>query len=139
MEPKADDHLKSVADLAKRVRKQALMMTSRANASHIGSSLSSVDVMAMLYGKVMRYDPARPDWPERDRFILSKGHACSALYAMLAECNFFGREWLDTLLPGRRAVGRPCHPHRRAGHRSVDRFARSRFVTGRRHGARRQT
>ena len=50
------DDLNSIADLARRVRKQALMMTSRANASHIGSSLSSVDVMAMLYGKVMRYD-----------------------------------------------------------------------------------
>ncbi len=110
MEPKADDQLKSVADLARRVRKQALMMTSRANASHIGSSLSSVDVMAMLYGKVMRYDPARPDWPERDRFILSKGHACSALYAMLAECNFFGREWLDTYCQdGARLAGHVTH------------------------------
>ncbi len=102
--------LNSIADLARRVRKQALVMTSRANASHIGSSLSSVDIMAMLYGKVMRYDPARPDWPERDRFILSKGHACSALYAMLAECDFFGREWLDTYCQdGARLAGHVTH------------------------------
>ena len=102
--------LNSIADLAKRVRKQALVMTSRANASHIGSSLSSVDILAMLYGKVMRYDPARPDWPERDRFILSKGHACSALYAMLAECDFFGREWLDTYCQdGARLAGHVTH------------------------------
>jgi transketolase len=104
------DDLNSIADLARRVRKQALVMTSRANASHIGSSLSSVDIMAMLYGKVMRYDPARPDWPERDRFILSKGHACSALYAMLAECDFFGREWLDTYCQdGARLAGHVTH------------------------------
>jgi transketolase len=102
--------LSGVADLARRVRKQALMMTSRANASHIGSALSAVDVMAMLYGKVMRYDPARPDWPERDRFILSKGHACSALYATLAECDFFDRDWLDGYCQdGARLAGHVTH------------------------------
>lgn len=105
-----NDSLDAVAGLAKRVRKQALMMTSRANASHIGSSLSAVDVMAMLYGKVMRYDPARPDWPERDRFILSKGHACSALYAMLAECGFFPHEWLETYYQdGAKLAGHATH------------------------------
>jgi transketolase len=102
--------LSGVADLARRVRKRALMMTSRANASHIGSALSAVDVMAMLYGKVMRYDPARPDWPERDRFILSKGHACSALYATLAECDFFERDWLDSYCQdGARLAGHATH------------------------------
>ncbi len=99
-----------VADLARRVRRQCLLMTSRANASHIGSSLSVVDVMAMLYGKVMHYDAARPDWPERDRFILSKGHACSALYATLAECGFFERDWLDTYYQdGARLAGHATH------------------------------
>jgi transketolase len=71
-------------------------MTSRANASHIGSCFSAVDIMATLYGAVMRYDPARPDWPERDRFILSKGHAGAALFAILAARGFFPRSWLDT-------------------------------------------
>jgi transketolase len=107
--PKTDG-LDGIADLAKRVRKHALMMTSRANASHIGSSLSSVDVLAMLYGKVMRYDPARPDWAERDRFIMSKGHACSAVYAMLAECGFIGHDWLDTYCQdGARLAGHVTH------------------------------
>ncbi len=54
-----------------------------------------VDLLAVLYGKVLRLDPARPDWPERDRFILSKGHACAALYAVLAERGFFPKAWLD--------------------------------------------
>jgi transketolase len=70
-------------------------MTNRANASHIGSCLSVADVLATLYGKIMRYDPTRADWPDRDRFILSKGHGCAALYATLAECGFFPVEWLD--------------------------------------------
>ena len=85
-----------VADLARRIRRQCVLMTSRANASHIGSSLSMADILATLYGKAMRYDPARPDWPERDRFILSKGHACTALYATLAETGFWPRERLET-------------------------------------------
>jgi transketolase len=104
------DGLNAIVELAKRVRKHALMMTSRANASHIGSSLSSVDVLAMLYGKVMRYDPAKPEWPERDRFIMSKGHACSAVYAMLAECGFIGHDWLDTYCQdGARLAGHVTH------------------------------
>jgi transketolase len=85
-----------VADLARRIRRQCILMTHRANASHIGSCLSAVDILATLYGRVLRYDPHRPDWPDRDRFILSKGHACAALYAVLAECGFFPRDWLET-------------------------------------------
>jgi transketolase len=53
------------------------------------------DLLAVLYSKTLRIDPARPDWPERDRFILSKGHACAPLYAVLAERGFFPTEWLD--------------------------------------------
>ena len=107
--PKTDG-LRDIAELAKRVRKHALMMTSRANASHIGSSLSSIDVLAMLYGKVMRYDPTKPEWPERDRFIMSKGHACSAVYAVLAESGFIGHDWLDTYCQdGARLAGHVTH------------------------------
>ncbi len=75
-------------DLARRMRVQALRMVQRARASHIGSALSICDIVAVLYGQVMRIDPRRPDWPERDRFILSKGHACVAVYAALAETGF---------------------------------------------------
>jgi transketolase len=74
--------------LAKRVRRQALRMVHRANASHIGGCLSMADLLAVLYGKILRIDPKRPDWPQRDRFILSKGHGAAALYAVLAEVGF---------------------------------------------------
>ncbi len=84
------------AGLARAVRRHALGMVHRANASHIGSSLSIADVLAVLYGAVLRVDPKRPDWPDRDRFVLSKGHAAAALYAVLAECRFFPTQWLDT-------------------------------------------
>lgn len=64
-------------------------MVSAAKAAHIGSALSIADIVAVLYGRVLRKDPARPDWPERDRLLLSKGHACVAIYAALAETGYF--------------------------------------------------
>lgn len=76
-------------ELARRMRVQALRMVHRARASHIGSALSICDIVAVLYGQVMRLDPQNPTWHERDRFILSKGHACVAVYAALAETGFF--------------------------------------------------
>ncbi len=82
--------------LAYRIRSSALEMVARARAAHIGSALSISDVVAVLYGSVLRFDATRPDWTERDRFILSKGHACVAVYAALAEAGFFPIEWLDT-------------------------------------------
>ena len=75
-------------ELARRMRAQAVKMVHRARASHIGSALSIADIVAVLYGQIMAVDPARPDWSERDRFLLSKGHACVAVYAALAECGF---------------------------------------------------
>jgi transketolase len=75
--------------LATRIRQHALRMVTDARASHIGSALSIADIVAVLYGQVLRLDPADPGWPERDRFILSKGHACVAVYAALAETGFF--------------------------------------------------
>ncbi len=76
-------------DLARRMRAQALQMVHRAKASHIGSALSICDIVAVLYGQVLRLDPKQPNAPQRDRFILSKGHACVAVYAALAETGFF--------------------------------------------------
>lgn len=70
-------------------------MVHRAKASHIGSALSICDIVAVLYGQVLRLDPDQPTAPQRDRFILSKGHACVAVYAALAETGFFP---LDDLL-----------------------------------------
>jgi transketolase len=70
-------------------------MTHQAKASHIGSSYSMADLLAVLYGGVLRVDPREPDWPDRDRFILSKGHGAAGVYAALAARGFFPTTWLD--------------------------------------------
>lgn len=86
----------STEDLVRRIRCRALEMVTRARASHIGSALSIADIVAVLYGRILRVDPSAPDHPERDRFILSKGHACVAVYAALAETGFFDPKLLET-------------------------------------------
>ncbi len=70
---------------ARRIRRHIVTMTAAAKSGHTGGSLYSVEILCALYYRVLRHDPKRPDWPERDRFILSKGHACPVLYATLAE------------------------------------------------------
>ncbi len=82
--------------LARRIRAHALRMTSTGGSSHIGSVLSVADVIAVLYGAFLRVDPAKPKWEDRDRLILSKGHAGAGVYAALAECGFFPIEKLKT-------------------------------------------
>lgn len=86
---KADD-LRSPA-LARSLRVDILNMVERAKASHVGSCFSCVDVIAALYGDVMRYDPDNSQLPERDRFILSKGHAAAAVYATLANVGLISK------------------------------------------------
>jgi transketolase len=88
--------LASTEDLARRIRCRALEMVTRARASHIGSALSIADIIAVLYGRTLRVDPAAPKDPQRDRFILSKGHACVAVYAALAETGFIDPALLQT-------------------------------------------
>lgn len=75
--------------LARVIRQRALEMVVQARASHIGSALSIADIVAVLYAQVLNVDPANPRWAGRDRFILSKGHACAAVYAALAARGFF--------------------------------------------------
>jgi transketolase len=82
--------------LALEIRKHAVRMASCGGSSHLGSVLSCADALAVLYADTLRTDPLAPDWPDRDRFILSKGHAGSGVYAVLAERGFFPREWLRT-------------------------------------------
>jgi len=82
--------------LAKDIRSHVLRMTHKANASHVGTCLSTADLLAVLYSKILRINPSQPDWSGRDRFILSKGHGCAAVYAALAERGFFPKEWLET-------------------------------------------
>ena len=86
----------TVGEFAKRIRIHALRMTSRGRSSHIGSALSMADIVAVLYHDVLNVDPERPNDPQRDRFILSKGHAGAGIYAALAESGFFPVELLDT-------------------------------------------
>ena len=83
-------------DLALRLRRHVVRMCHAGGSSHVGSCLSIADVVAVLYGEVLRLDPARPGWPGRDRFILSKGHAGACVYAALAERGFFPGEELAT-------------------------------------------
>jgi transketolase len=83
-------------EFSARIRVNALRMVHSAKASHIASALSICDVLAVLYGKVMNFDATNPAAPERDRMILSKGHACVAVYSTLAECGFFPKEQLAT-------------------------------------------
>lgn len=83
-------------DLADLVRLDVLKMVHDAHASHIGSALSIVDILSVLYCDILKYKPDMPQWENRDIFVLSKGHGGSALYAVLAECGFFPKEWLGT-------------------------------------------
>jgi transketolase len=77
-------------------RKNILRLMRAGRMGHIGGALSCIDIMTALYFKVMRIDPQKPDWPQRDRFVLSAGHKCLALYATLAEKGFFSHTILDT-------------------------------------------
>src|SRR5205807_2649050 len=101
----------SPADLqakCKQIRREIITSTTIAGSGHPTSSLSGVEVAAALYfGAVLRYDPKNPHWPQRDRFILSKGHAAPLLYAVLAEAGFFSRDLLPTL----RKLGSPLEGH----------------------------
>lgn len=93
-------------EFARRIRARVVRMTNRARSSHLGSSLSMAEILAVLYGGVLRVDPARPDDPGRDRLILSKGHACAGLYAALAERGFFPMDWLESFfVDGARLAG----------------------------------
>ena len=82
--------------LARAIRAHAVRMVARANASHVGGALSMADLLAVLYAEILHVRPDDPAWPVRDRFILSKGHSCTSLYATLALRGFFPIEELET-------------------------------------------
>ncbi len=99
------DRLGEVAD---RVRRRVVDMCAGEEGGHLGGSLSLVDILTALYFAVLRVDPGRPDWPDRDVFVLSKGHGALALYAVLAERGFLDPGELDTYgQPGSRLLGHP--------------------------------
>lgn len=96
--------------LAWKIRRHGIEMTHVSGGSHIGAVLSVADIVAMLYSEVMNFDPVNPKWEERDRFILSKGHAGASIYAALAENGFFDVEELKThYANGSRLSGHVSH------------------------------
>jgi transketolase len=89
------EKISELEEIARRLRVDSLRLIHRRGAGHPGGALSAAEIMAVLYFHVMRIDPARPDWEERDRFILSKGHASAVLYAALTRRGFFPISELD--------------------------------------------
>ncbi len=97
-------------ELANKIRQTAVEMVHRAKASHIGGALSMADILAVLYEEVMAIFPDNPSDPRRDRFLLSKGHACTALYAVLAHKGFFPLKELESYsLDGSRLLSHTSH------------------------------
>jgi len=93
--------------LAAQLRVNIIRMIEAAGSGHPGGSLSIIDILLFLYTQVLRHDPKNPHWPDRDRLILSKGHACPALYAVMAHCGYFPESELMTL----RKLGSPLQGH----------------------------
>lgn len=97
-------------NLATKIRIDSVEAIQHMGAGHIGGSLSIVSLLAVLYGKQMKYDPKNPQWKERDLLVMSKGHAGTAWYSVLAEVGFFPKEWLFTINQG--GTNLPSHPDR---------------------------
>lgn len=93
------------------IRRQIILTIDRAGLGHVGGDLSVTDILVTLFEGVLRFDPSQPDWAQRDRFILSKGHCAAALYSVLAACGFFAAARLgDFAAPLSPLNG---HPNRR--------------------------
>ncbi|EPQ0971506.1 transketolase [Citrobacter farmeri] len=103
-------NVKAVTQLAREIRIATLKSLIHLGFGHFGGCMSVVETLAVLYGEVMNIDPADPDWPERDYFVLSKGHAGPALYSTLALKGYFPIEELNTL--NQNGTRLPSHPDR---------------------------
>src|SRR5579863_9423978 len=86
-----------LAAICKRMRRELIEMITTAKSGHPGGSLSATEILVTLWFDVMRHDPANPKWKDRDRFILSKGHCCPILYAVMAELGYCPKDQLNTL------------------------------------------
>lgn len=104
------EELSELKLLAAKIRRDILVMLEKAGSGHLGGSMSIVELMSVLYGRRLSYDPKNPRWEGRDRVVLSKGHAGPAWYSALAESGFFDREMLLTLNQG--GTNLPSHPDR---------------------------
>jgi len=110
MEPLSGKKLKQLEFMANRLRTDVIEMVSRAGSGHIAGPLDMAEIFAAMYFHILRHDPKRPHWPDRDRLVLSNGHICPVQYATLARAGYFPVEELKTLRQiGSRLQG---HPHR---------------------------
>ena len=90
------DNIEELSQAADQMRLKIIDMVVRAKGGHLGGAFSVMEILVALYlGGILRYDPKRPEWEERDRLILSKGHSCMALYNILARTGYFPSEMLD--------------------------------------------
>ena len=104
------DKLSKLAEKANEVRRLIIQMIAEANSGHPGGSLSMTDIITTLYFSIMNHSAANPAWEERDRFVLSKGHACPAFYAVLALCGYFPvSELMNLRKLGSMLQGHPDH------------------------------
>jgi len=99
--------LKNTDEVARQLRVKILQMIHAAKSGHPGGSLSVLEILMTLFGDIMRYDPENPEWEDRDRCILSKGHGVPALYAVLSEAGYFPKDWLLSF----RRLGSPLQGH----------------------------
>src|SRR3989344_7738807 len=101
---------KELKEIANAIRQDIIEMLLEAGSGHSAGPLGMADVFTALYfGGVLKYDPKKPDWPERDRVVLSCGHICPVLYATLAHADYFPHEKLKTLR--KLGSGLQGHPH----------------------------
>jgi len=93
--PSSENWAEPCRQLATRIREHCLRMTHRGRSGHVGSMLSMAEILAVLYTRVLRVGPQNPNWADRDRFVLSKGHGGGAVYAVLGELGFFPKDWFE--------------------------------------------
>ncbi len=113
MPPVSAITVRELQSTARRIRRHIIRMTAEVNSGHPGGSLSCTDILTALYFRVLRHDPSNPTWPDRDRFVMSKGHASPAMYSVLAEAGYFPTDELLTFrklgsrLQGHNVIGVP--------------------------------
>src|SRR5687768_6276441 len=102
-------NLDTLRTKSREIRSEIITMVHRAGSGHVGGSLGSADIIVALYYHVMRHQPHNPEWADRDRFILSKGHCTPVIYAVLADCGYFPKEDLKSFRrPGSHLQGHPA-------------------------------
>lgn len=94
---KKTSNVAELAAMCKQMRREVIEMIASAKSGHPGGSLSATEIVVTLFFDVMRHDPANPKWKDRDRFLLSKGHCCPIVYAVMAECGYCPKDQLNTL------------------------------------------